>query len=136
MTVEYYTEDEVCNHVDDLENLKEYLNRLDDAITSENLYKKEYVDTYLFGNGLNNFIEDTGISETIINEQTLAQPIEITTSFDIAVGAKGERKPECKISIKRHCIAGADIVEIVADDIATAYEKVVEMIDKTKLKED
>lgn len=45
----FYCEDEIYDIVDDMEELKEYLNGLDDATLNENskvYYKKEYVDTF------------------------------------------------------------------------------------------
>jgi len=44
---EYYTEDDAADLVYDMEQLREYIYGLDDAIV-DGMYKKEYVDTYNF----------------------------------------------------------------------------------------
>ena len=41
----YYTEDEAADLVHDMEQLREYLYGLDDAIV-DGMYKKEYVDIF------------------------------------------------------------------------------------------
>jgi len=42
---EYYTEDDAADLVYDIEQLREYIYGLDDAIV-DGMYKKEYVDTF------------------------------------------------------------------------------------------
>jgi hypothetical protein len=44
--IDYYTETEVLEIVDNFESLKEYLNGFPDAI-NVGLYKRKYVDMYL-----------------------------------------------------------------------------------------
>ena len=44
------------------------------------------------------------------------QSVELTTSVEISVGAKGELKPTVKASIKRYLNEGDSVFDTIADD--------------------
>ena len=57
-------------------------------------------------------------------EHITLQSVEVTSSVEIAVGAKGELKPTVKASIKRYLQEGDSVFDTVADDSNVLKNKV------------
>lgn len=70
------------------------------------------------------------MSELTRVEHINLQPAELTTSVEIAVGAKGERKPVVKASIKRYFKDGESIINPLNTDLNALQDKVESEINK------